>query len=334
MSETPAEGPPKFVPFIDAPGIYDLPELAYHSDPVAPAPSLSRSIAKLLIEASPAHAYAQHPRLGGSAPAGPAAGDDDMDVGTAAHALFLQGEITAVHIPFDSYRTNAAKELREMALADHKIPLKTKQFDAAMRVVDALEAFRARTSLFTDGKPEQTVIWNEGNHWGRCRIDWLPNDPAAPLLDLKTTGNLATPGGWGRTCFQFGADMQAAMYPRGVEFVRGEAPDGMLFIVAETKPPYAIRVFGLDPVAVEVGEAKAAAARAVWVQCMAEHRRRVEFGQPAAAAWPGYPPETEWIFPPPWIVRQWEEARVGGIGRALDDPGLIERMVRAGNMGG
>jgi hypothetical protein len=141
-------------------------------------------------------------------------------------------------------------EVDEVANTHGRIPLKSKQYDAAMHVVEALENFRNKTSLFTNGKPEQTVIWDEGDHWARCRVDWLPDNPAAPLLDLKTTGGLATVAGWGRTCFQFGADIQASMYARGVEFVRGEPPDGMFFCVVETDPPYAIRVFGLDPVAV------------------------------------------------------------------------------------
>lgn len=316
MSETPA------LPLIDKPGIYDLPERQYHADPVAAAPSLSRSIAKLLIEASPAHVYVAHPRLGGTPPTGPSAGDDDMDVGSAAHALFLEGEDKIAHVPFDSYRTNAAKEFRDDALAAGKIPLKTAQRDKALRVRDALEKFRALTGLFTEGKPEQTLIWDEGDHWARCRVDWLPDDPAAPLLDLKTTGGLAAAHVWGRQCFQFGADIQGAMYPRGCEFLRGEPPDGMLFVVVETDLPHGIRVFGLDPVAVEVGQAKAAAARAVWTQCL------------QAGQWPAYPRAVEWILPPPWIVRQWEETKIGGIGRAVEDTQFIEKMIRLGNWGG
>ena len=245
-----------------------------------------------------------------------------MELGSAAHAMFLQGLDIVEHIPFDSYRTKDAKEMRDNARERGMIPLKTKAYNSAKNLYEALEEFRDRTGYFTQGRPEQTVIWDEGDHWGRCRIDWLPDDPAAPLLDLKTTGGLATLAGWGRTAFQFGADLQAAMYPRACEFVRHEAPNGMLFVVAETSPPYAIRVFGLDDIAVDVGRQKAAAARAIWVQCLA-------LGQ-----WPSYPLNTEWILPPPWEVRNWEETRIGGMGRATEDTAFIEKMIRLGSWGG
>jgi hypothetical protein len=319
---------------ITEPGIYDLPEREYHADPCV-VPSLSRSIAVRIVTASPAHAYAEHPRLGGSPARSSGSGDEDMDTGTAIHAAFLQGEDKIAHCPVDSWRTNAAKALKADALAAGRIPLKTVAYDNAMRTIAALRKWQARTGMFTAGKPEQSVIWHEdGELWCRARIDWLPDDPAAPLLDLKTTGGLATPATWGRACFEHGADVQAAMYPRGLEFVRGEPPGGTLFVMAETDPPHAVRVFGLDPVAEDVGRAKAAAARAVWTQCLAEHLARAELGQDTAEAWPAYPPEIEWILPPPWVVRQWEETRVGGVGRAVEDAGFIARLIAAGQFGG
>jgi len=319
---------------IDQPGIYDLPALDYHGDP-CPSPSLSRSAAVTLLDASPAHAYAQHPRLGGKPPTELRSGGEGMDIGTAVHAAFLEGGAARIeHCPFDDWRTTAAKEMRDASLAAGRIPLKTSAYEGAMRSIEALEAWRKRSGLFTAGKPEQSVIWEEDGLWCRARVDWLPDDAELPLLDLKTTGGLATPRTWGRNAWEHGLDIQASMYPRGVEFVRGEPPDGVLFVVVETSAPFAVRVFGLDPVGVEVGHARAEAARAVWRQCLAEQARLLAEGRSPVPAWPGYPSEIEWIFPPPWIVQQWEVTRAGGIGRAALDPALIERMVKAGNMGG
>ena len=47
---------------VAAPGLYRMAAAAYHADP-APAPSLSSSLARLIVGHSPAHAKEAHPRL-------------------------------------------------------------------------------------------------------------------------------------------------------------------------------------------------------------------------------------------------------------------------------
>jgi len=304
----PAEAAPEPPLRVSEPGIYDMGEAAYHADP-APVPSLSRSIAKVMLEGSPAHAFAGHPRLGGSASGTIASGHEDLDVGTAAHAMFLQGLDLIEEIPVKAYQSNDAKAKRDDAISRGMIPLKSAAYSNARQVFDALAKFRERTGLFTAGLAEQTLVWDEGDLWCRCRVDWLPDDASAPLLDLKTTGQLAAT--WGKTCFTFGGDIQASMYPRGCEFLRGEAPAGMLFIVIETKPPYAIKIFELDPIAVDVGHAKAEVARRTWTRCM------------NSGEWPSYPLEPEIVLPPPWIISQWESAKIG-----MADPIRFVDMVR------
>jgi hypothetical protein len=284
---------------IDQPGIYDLTAAEYHADPVT-VPSLSRSIALVLCDLSPAHAEAAHPRLG------PGLEDDpdeaviapdakeDRDVGTASHAIFLRGENIIEKIPFDTYQTKAAKQLRDDALAAGKIPLKQSKYDDVLRLVDVLEKMRASTGYFTKGKPEQTIVWKAGDVWCRCMVDWLPDDPSAALLDLKTTGGRARSSTWSRGCFDKGLDLQAVMYSEGAAVLRdGEVPS-MQFIVAETRPPFGIRRFELSPDAIEIGQQRLLFARAIWQQCMAEKH------------WPTYPPEPEWIDAPIYVQREWD----------------------------
>jgi hypothetical protein len=124
-------------------GVHDIPPAEYHADP-APSPSLSRSIAKLLVERSPAHAWAAHPRLGRRADA---AGDssDELDLGSAVHELFLRGSDAVAIIPFATYQSVQAKGLRDEARKSGLIPLKTAKYQAAIRVIEALEDFRARS---------------------------------------------------------------------------------------------------------------------------------------------------------------------------------------------
>lgn len=69
--------------------VHGMPDKIYHADP-CPTPSLSSSLVKLMEATSPKKAWAAHPRLN---PPPPGATDDDpkFDLGTAAHALFLEG---------------------------------------------------------------------------------------------------------------------------------------------------------------------------------------------------------------------------------------------------
>jgi PDDEXK-like domain of unknown function (DUF3799) len=306
---------------IDTPGIYGLSDADYLADPVV-VPSLNNTTAKNLL-ISPAHAWASHPRLG-AAPDAEWDSTDAQDVGHVAHQMFLLGENRVRVLNVTDFRTNKAKEMREAALAEGRIPLKLTAYESVRRVVDKLEEFRLRTGAFTQGKPEQTLIWTEDKEWARCKVDWLPDEPSAYLWDLKTTSGLADAGTFGRS--QFGYDMQASFYPRGAECVRGEPPEGMRFCQIETKPPYGIKVFEFTPVAIEDAYHEVAEAIALWKQC-----RETD-------TWPSYPDDVEWIDIPPWKLRDREWRRQSGRGLARErrpaDQAAVDMMLNTGNLGG
>lgn len=307
---------------IAAPGIYAVSDKDYLADPVV-EPSLNNSIAKLFAELSPAHARAAHPRFNAEL-------EDDsteaQDVGSAAHAAFLRGDSIIELVDFDNYRTKAARMARDSIIAAGRVPLKRERYDAVHRIVAALEEFRARTGAFTQGKPEQTLVWREGLAWCRAKVDWLPDEPSAPLWDLKIISGKATLRGWTRQAFDLGTDMQAAFYPRGAESVRGEPPEGMNFCVVESTPPHGIAVFGFSPVALEIAHAKVAYAIRRWQTCIAENR------------WPSYDPAVQWIDPPVWIMREWDAIAATNDLRSIPngraDHATVERMIESGNLAG
>jgi hypothetical protein len=308
---------------IGQPGVYDLTETAYHSDPVA-VPSFSRSIAKILCEASPAHAYCAHPRLGAQPTEDEPEAIEARDVGTAAHAAFLRGESVVVRIEHDSYKSKVAKQARDEALAAGLVPLKRAKHDNMLRMVDRLEAYRSRTGLFTKGKPEQTLIWQEGPTWCRCRVDWLPDDPSEPLLDLKTTAGKASLDAWTRRCFD-GPHLQSVFYPRGAAELRdGEVPNGFVYIVIEAFPPFGIKRFELSPLGYDLAQRQIDYAMRTWERCIAEN------------SWPGYDDNSEWADPPPWTLRAWEWSSVSGqrVSLPREDAALADRMIATGNFGG
>lgn len=278
------------------PGIHTLTADEYHSDP-ADQPSLSASIAHLLTSRSPLHAWTAHPRLN---PEFARQEESKYDVGTCAHALLLEGkpmEEVARVVYLDSWRTKAAKELRDEARAEGKIPLLEKDADAVLGMLGAarsqLVAHEASPTPFADGKPEQTLIWEEDGITCRALVDWLHEDQRV-IYDLKTTSASANPESWSRTCFQIGADVQTAFYLRGLQQLTGIHAE-MRYVVVETYPPYALSINSLSPAALEVGRAKVKRAMELWRECLAND------------SWPGYPSRVAYAELPAWEEARWLE---------------------------
>lgn len=309
------------VPFIDKAGVYQVSDDDYLKDPVC-VPSLNNTTAKAIVTTSPKHAWAMHPRLGGALTIDVERGTAAQDLGTVAHQMFLHGEHKVRILNVTDFKTKKAQEARDQAIAEGRIPLKADRYDAVRMVVEELEQFRAKTGAFTAGKPEQTLVWREGEHWSRCKVDWLPDDPAAYMWDLKTTSVGAR--AWARTAWDLGVDMQGTYYPRGSECVHGEPPAGMKFCVIETKPPFGLKVYELSPAALEVGDAQVHMALSAWANCR-------ETGE-----WPGYSIETDWLDPPAWKLREWEEwTRTGkGLRKAQDERRVAAQMLSTGDFGG
>jgi hypothetical protein len=102
-------------------------------------------------------------------------------------------------IEFDSWRTKDAKEAREEARDAGRIPLLEKDYERVELAVSSIRAqIMARDDeipLFSDGKPEQMLVWEERGVWCRALVDWLRDDLIV-IDDLKTTARSANPVLW------------------------------------------------------------------------------------------------------------------------------------------
>lgn len=275
--------------------VLEIPAADYHLDLVADQPTLSKSIIQILLTSSPAHAFAAHPKLN---PDLVRKEEAKYDVGTAAHAVLLEGRENAVAvIDADSWRTNAAKEVRDHARAEGRVPLLAHDWADVQAMVAAvhtqLEALTAAPPLFTDGLPEQTLVWEEDGVVCKARLDWLRDDNSA-IDDLKTTGASAAPETYSRTLLGIGGDLQAAFYLRGCRAVFGRAP-AFRFAVVETSPPYGLTVFSIAPDALALADAKIDYALHVWRKCLETER------------WPAYPKRVCYVQSPGWAEQQWAD---------------------------
>lgn len=271
--------------------LVELSVAEYHADP-ADTPSLSSSMAHLLWSQSPAHAWTAHPRLN---PDYEREVHDRFDVGTVAHALFLEGDANLVVVDAPDWRTKAAKDARDEARAEGKTALLAHSLASVQGMIAALhrqlEAHGADPPLFQDGKPEQAIVWSEHGVECRARLDWLRNDHTA-IDDYKTTTRSANPESWTRSLYGMGSDVQAAFYIRAVRALSGQTPV-FRWCVQETSPPYALSVISPGADVLTIGEKKVEYALALWKRCL------------DSDTWPGYAPDVHLAQLPAW-----EEARV------------------------
>jgi len=272
-------------------GIYTMDAAEYHADP-APDPSLSSSIAKVLLNQTPAHARLKHPKLN---PALREEESERFDIGSAAHSLLLEGNGKMSVVDAKDWRTNAAKEQRDTARANGLYPVLAYQEYGIRAMVNAAKEFIETTEIagiFDRGKPEQSAFWQEPNGiWCRARIDWLTDDC---ILDYKTTDN-ANPEAFGQLMVRMDYHVQGSFYQRGVWRLQKKVLP-VLFLAQEITPPYICSLVGMSTPMIALGERRVDRAIARWGECL------------KSGNWPGYTNQTCYAEPTSWaLAKETEE---------------------------
>lgn len=276
---------------IDTAGVYDIPEDAYHADPV-PGGSLSQSGAKTLLREGGPALFAWE-REHGRKPT------KEQDLGTAAHKLVLGVGQELHEVRAENWTTKAAKTARDEARASGKLPLLSREIGTVQDMAAALRSHEWAQRLLTQpGKPEMSAFWVDYVYpvWRRLRWDFMPEpDPRRRpvLVDYKTTAD-AGPKAFAKSVANFGYHQQADWYCTGYAAMFGAATGDapvMAFIAQEKEPPYRVAVYQLHPDALRRGRELNERALAVYREC-------TETGD-----WPGYEPEPQVIDIPYWAYR-------------------------------
>lgn len=283
---------------------------AYHADP-AQAASLSASIGKVFMDKSPFHAWLCHPKLN---PDYKPDESSTFDLGTAAHDLILEGGTPRICvIDPQEYRSkptkaepdgsipkgwtnNAIREARDLARSNGLTPILPWDNAVIKAMKDAAMKFVAGSELagiFEDGKPEQTLIWQDSGIWCRARLDWLTED-RREILDYKSSAS-AQPNWFSRQIANMGYDFQAAFYTRGLKAC-GHPNAKFLFLAQEIDAPHACSLHGIAPSMMAIAEAKVEQAIQGWRHCL-------ETGK-----WPAYDNRIHWAEATTWQMQQHEES--------------------------
>jgi hypothetical protein len=285
---------------IQQPGIYtDMPSADYFADP-CPVPSLTQSIAKVLIERSPAHARLEHPRLA------PPQEDEEPEkekyvvaqaIGNAAHLLMIGRGKTLAIAEFDDWRKKDAQLFRADAEEIGKVAILEKHFAHAVEMEGAARRQLAAlgwADAFTQGQGEVVIAWKEGETWFRSMIDWMPSTRI--LYDLKTSGASLAPHLIAPKMEADGWHVQAAMHERGLDVLDADNAGRrkFRFIAQENKPPYALLGIELDEHWLTLGRKKLEYAVGMWRACMASGEWPAYRPEPFCPPYPGYR-ETQWL---------------------------------------
>jgi len=289
------------------PGIYrDMDSATYFGDP-CDEPSLSQSIAKIILDHSPLHAKLAHPRLT------LIAADDDEEpekyikaqaIGNAAHKIMLARGKEIDVLSYNDFRTKEAKLARELAEKAGRTVILEKHMSSAKAMVAAafaqIERHEANLT-FKDGTGEVAIVCQDDGVWLRSLVDWLGND-LRRCDDYKSGGVSVAPHVIGLRMVDQGWDIQAAMQERILDVLdpAGSGRRCFRFIAQENKPPYALTVCQLSEATMTMGRKKLQVAINAWKLC----RKR--------NTWPGY--TTRVVIPeyPGWQETRWLDRELSG----------------------
>jgi hypothetical protein len=278
---------------ITQPGVYDIPADAYHADPV-PGGSLSSSGVRLLLPPSCPALY----RWQQDHPAEPRR---EFDFGHAAHQLVLGVGPEIDVVPAQNWRTKAARERRDAAYAEGRVPLLENEYGRVVDMAKALRAHPLASALLTPGRgePEQSLFWQDEQTgvWCRARLDWLPHPSAGRLIvpDYKTAIS-ANPRTLRKAFYDHGYHLQADWYLNAVAALGLAEADrtAFAFIVQEKTPPYPVTVAQPDIAAMVSAYEDNRRALEVYAKCVRDDR------------WPSYIEDDgdPVLIPlPPWAGR-------------------------------
>ena len=297
--------------------VYNIDEADYHADP-APEPSLSHSVADILLSRCPKAAWWSHPRLN---PTFERKEDPKFDKGHVAHRLLLGKGTKFKIIQAEDYRTKLAQMERDTIRSAGFVPILGHQYENALAMTTEarrlLPSFDAYAFNQQFGEFELCALTEDvAGCWSRALIDFYGHKTPGGVVcwDYKTTSGSANPAMLTPHASRMGWALQAAFQERILVQLK-PALAGRIsfrFFVQENEPPYLCSVVSPDGAAMTLAHKMVAAALAIWAKCL------------KTGVWPGYARDVRPVgvissIEAAWILRELDDELVQ---LAANDPFL------------
>lgn len=257
------------------PGYHRISAERYHADPCV-VPSLSSSIAKILLRESARKAWFSHPRLN---PDHSEKEDDKFDLGSTAHAVLLEDDASnVVVIDPEAYPSKtgsipagwtnkAIRAARDAARSSGKVPLLKSVYADVQNMVQIANDFIAKSEIvefWKGGESELTAICEEDGVWLRARLDRVTQTRRF-IMDYKTTEDVS-PETFSRQITRMGYHIQEAFYRRVARNLGAIGPR-FVFIAQSCEAPYECSLHACDPSLQEIADAEVERAIHLWRVC-------------------------------------------------------------------
>lgn len=250
----------------------------YFADALTPVETLSQSTAKVLLQKSPHHAWAQHPRFGGH----PRKVSVSMKLGSIIDELMTNEGRRLQVVPFDDYRKKEAQAARDAVIGTGRIPVKQGEMQEMQDMAD-----RARKTLLFHGvdlepaRKQICILWDETASNGnkvQCKalLDYFYD--GGLIRDLKATESCAPGRQLDAKAIRFGYPIQGAAYTRAVEAVFPDLAGRVRFenVWIEDEWPYEPLISEMSGEVLQYGQVMWQRAVDIWEECTRTNR------------WPGY----------------------------------------------
>lgn len=195
----------------------------------------------------------------------------EFDLGHAAHLLVLgEGpELEVIDAP--DWKKVATRELRDLAYAEGKVPLLTKDHDMVQAMAAAIRQHPLAGPLFTPGTgvAEQSIFWTDPATGVRCRVrpDWLKQLPGLTLcVDYKTIKS-ADPDTVSKAIRDHTYHQQDALYTDGIWAALQPEDVRFIFVFQSKVAPYLITVRELADQDRDIGRARNERALRTYADC-------------------------------------------------------------------
>lgn len=229
-----------------------------------------------------------------------------QDLGHMLHQALLEPKLFAEsHLvaPDVDRRTKIGKA--EWAAFEERAAGRTIVSESEMACLHGIQANAAvhatvREALYGVGVSELSMVWEDPETGLLCkgRIDRLCEIGGWPfVVDLKTTHKPATTFSWQMSVERYKLHEQAAHYLRGLAVLRplhGESQRKFAWLVAETEPPYAVRIFEAEDAALSIGN-----------DVVSKHLQQFKECK-EAGVWPSWPEGMDLAGLPAWAYRRFD----------------------------